>query len=190
MNKKLIAFGITALTASILSAAPAVKSIATHNFEGKAPGLNPYPPAAKAYLSMEANAEKNSKVLKVVVPADKKYTTFYQSMILKTPGPGKIVMTLDYKIAKAVEGIAELSGGVNESRVLGNEIQLARIGLRIKVTGHNERQVVAGYVLYKLHNSKRARHFSYVVGMNVICVKGVCHILVRELYSRVDSRAS
>ncbi len=106
MNKKLIAFGITALTASILSAAPAARTVLTHNFEGKGTGINPYPPAAKVYLSMEANAEKNSKVLKVVVPADKKYTTFYQSAILKTPGPGKIVMTLDYKIAKAVEGTA------------------------------------------------------------------------------------
>ncbi len=106
MNKKLIAFGITALTASILSAAPAARTVLTHNFEGKGTGINPYPPAAKVYLSMEANTEKNSKVLKVVVPADKKYTTFYQSAILKTPGPGKIVMTLDYKIAKAVEGTA------------------------------------------------------------------------------------
>lgn len=106
MNKKIAFLGAVALTGSALLAAPATYSIAYHTFEGKGSGFNPWPADAKPYVTMVADVAKNSKTLKVVVPADKKSTTFYQSVMLKAPGPGKIVMTMEYKFAKAVEGSA------------------------------------------------------------------------------------
>lgn len=105
MSKKLI-FGLAAatLTATTLLAAPAGQYVANNKFEGTRTGLNPYPAAAAKNISIVADAEKKSKVMRVVVPADKKGTTFYQSISLRTPGPGKIVLTLDYKMAKTVPG--------------------------------------------------------------------------------------
>lgn len=100
MNKKLILSLAAAVAAGTVFAAPAAvapRRVCLHDFQGRLT-VTAWPKAAKANVTIVENAEKKSKVMRAVVPADAKGTTFYGTSNCPE-GPGTLRLTFDYKFA-------------------------------------------------------------------------------------------